>query len=420
MELNSDCQRCLDKHLLEEEGSRVLGLQIQIESLQTTPWGEGVFRGLALGAPGGPSVLTFREVKIPFGIGQWFRRSPQPGLHFSFKGGTFLGNPLQLSNLEGRLFLKTTPLPKIGFLRGTLLGTWRLFEEKGTFRLTFRRRNPLWVEGALSVGQSFFKLDLFQKDPDRLEGSLVRFRVSSLSVKGKALGSLWGLVQIREDLFVVRELSWEKSIRFFGTLSRHSPFGTKGRADLRFSREELERWFGRKKHGVFPEAFSGWVEINGPLPHPHLEGQVEARSGWLEGEIPYQWIHGSLVGTWPHVTVEAAINHGPSRGFSFTRGLMDMDSFGSSGWYKTVEVEPSHELAAWKGLELRVPSEDVVTIGKSDSHQSVRLKRSLGEDGFGKEEDAFEWEYQLPSKRILKMRLEERDSFIGIGERIQF
>ena len=403
------------KGFLEQEGTRALGFQIQIESLRTTPWGEGIFRGLALRAPEGPLLLTLREVRIPFDIDQWFRR---PDLHFSFRDGTLLGDPLQLSGLEGKLFLKTTP--KIGLLRGALLGTWRLFDERGAFRLTFRRRNPLWVEGALSVEKTFFKLDLFQKDPDRLEGALIRFRASPLTANGKPLGSLWGLVRIEEDLLTVRELSWEESVRLSGTLSRHAPFQMRAQSKLNFSREQLERWFGQTQESTLPEQSKGRIEINGPLLHPHLEGEAEARNGWFQDQIPYQWIHGTLYGTWPHVTVEAAINHGPSRGFSFTRGLIDMKAFGTPGWYKTVAVEPSHELAAWQGLELRVPSEDVMTIGKSDARQSVRLKRSLDENSFDKEEDTFEWEYRLPSKRILKMRLEEKDAFVGVGERIQF
>lgn len=410
------------KTFLEEEGGQTLGLEVQIGALQTTPWGEGVIRGISFGRKESPPLFSVQEVHIPFDLWRWIRRGPRPDLHLSFKKGLFLKEPCRLTEVEGDLLFQTAPLSRIGLSRGSLLGRWELFQEEGKFRFLFRRRNPLWLEGKLWLDgktSGSFKVALLQEQAGQLEGT--RLRVSSLALflNDQPAGSLRADVGIGGESLLLKEIRWEKSLRFSGTISRRSPYPVAGEIRLDVPRETLAAWGRRVAPEELPQRLRARVGVRGPLQHLRVQGRLEAEEGRLQG-MAYEWVHGTMYGHWPYLTLEAAINHGPSKGFSFTRGLLDLKAFGKDGWYKTVEVEPTHELAVWKDLEIRSPQEDVLVIGKSNGRETVRFKTFLEEGAFGKEEDALEVEYQLPARKVLKMRIEERDSFLGLGHKAQF
>lgn len=229
--------------------------------------------------------------------------------------------------------------------------------------------------------------------------------------------------EIRDGSLKIKSLKLGRSYKLRGSISLAGPFETKlrlviSRADIR----DIALIARVKDPNIAVGIINGFVDINGPLQNPLLNGMLQSRNGRI-GPVEYTSANVRFEGLGPILNiVDSALRHGSG---TFTvEGFIDLRNIAEGRVFNGLKVKSDMKAVVWKDWDINKNGTDELSMTKQISDKIKVGFKTVARDPdptFYERENPEEMklEYKLGEEN-LKLKLKENEEFFGIEHNVKF
>ena len=169
---------------------------------------------------------------------------------------------------------------------------------------------------------------------------------------------------------------------------------------------------------------NGEFRINGPLDRVKTNAHFDVQNGKIQ-DLEFQSLIAALKGEGPVVNIEDGriVKEG---GNLIMSGEIDFSLFPDSKAFDNLKIETDQRVAVWSGWEIskRFESEKIKAQKKLAKDITFSFETYVNKDFLKADqtdrENEIGVEYKLDKNESLKMRLKDRESFLGLEHKVKF
>lgn len=170
----------------------------------------------------------------------------------------------------------------------------------------------------------------------------------------------------------------------------------------------------------------GKIKINGKIDIPRITGRLKSRSLKV-GDVDYHFSYVDLNGTWPFVFIEDGMIFYEGGYFAIS-GYIDLADLPNSSAWNNIVCKSDEKNLRWRGWDISKGASgsfgyaDGLSLKREQSDEiRVSLKKFMNNEASTEnmKDDEIALEYKMGNKNI-KMRLRDRDEFLGMEHSLKF